>query len=192
MNQRAVAQRLSFLLQPTFVAVLLYALVSFAYEKGKNAFFFFLVGLVLVSVVPTLFILWLSWRGKISDPDLSDRRERFWPYLCITGFYFLALLILRLFSASTALLAITWCYIGVTLAGAFISLFWKISLHLAGIAGPVTAMVVLLHPLWGFLYVLLLPLGWARWYLKKHTVPQVVGGSLLSIVITLGIVLSLV
>jgi membrane-associated phospholipid phosphatase len=188
MNQKNLAERISFILQPTFVAVLLYALVSFSYEKGRAAVFFFLTGFLLVSVAPMFLVVWLSRRGKVSDPDLPDRRERFKPYLVITGFYLLALLVFRLGSASFALLAITWCYVAVTLAGAFISLFWKISLHLAGIAGPVTAMVMLLHPWWMLLYLLLLPLGWARCYLKKHTVSQVVAGSVLSVAITFGIV----
>ncbi|MGC8779049.1 MAG: hypothetical protein ACP5Q4_10285, partial [Candidatus Caldatribacteriaceae bacterium] len=128
MNKKELAERISFLLQPTFVAVLLYALVSFSYERGRYAFFFFLTGLLLVGIAPILFVLWLSWRGKVSDPDLPDRRERFKPYLFIAGFYVLALVIFRFCSASFALLAITWCYIAVTLAGAFVSLFWKISL----------------------------------------------------------------
>ncbi|MEN3185105.1 MAG: hypothetical protein ABDK94_01470 [Atribacterota bacterium] len=188
MTKKALAERISFVLQPTFVAVVLYALVSFTYERGVRALYFFVVGLVLVSLVPTLFVLWLSWRGKVSDPDLPDRRERFKPYLLISLFYGLALAIFYFFSASFALLAITWCYIAVTLAGAFVSLFWKISLHLAGIAGPVTALMMLLHPLWGLLYLSLIPLGWARWYLKKHTVPQVVAGSFMSVMLTLGII----
>lgn len=188
MNKKVLAERISFVLQPTFVAVLLYALISFTYEKGSRALYFFLAGLILVSIVPTLFVLWLSWRGKVSDPDLPDRRERFKPYLSIAFFYGLVLIIFYRYSASFALLAITWCYIAVTLVGAFISLFWKISLHLAGVAGPVTAMVILLHPLWGLLYLVLLPLGWARCYLKKHTVPQVVAGSFMSTMLTLGII----
>lgn len=188
MNKKVLAERVSFVLQPTFVAILLYALIGFTYEKGSRALYFFLAGLILVSIVPTLFVLWLSWRGRVSDPDLPDRRERFKPYLSIAFFYGLALIIFYQYSASFALLAITWCYIAVTLVGAFISLFWKISLHLAGAAGPITAMVILLHPLWGLLYLVLLPLGWARCYLKKHTVPQIVAGSFMSAMLTLGII----
>ncbi|MGQ9473061.1 MAG: hypothetical protein ACUVQZ_06675 [Candidatus Caldatribacteriaceae bacterium] len=192
MDKKTLAERISFFFQPTFVAVFLYALVSFSWEQGSRALFFFLLSLVLVSVAPMLFVLWLSWRGKVSDPDLPDRKERFKPYLVITGFYLLLLSFFYIFSASKPLVAITWCYIAVTVVGAVISLFWKISLHLAGIAGPVTAMVMLLHPGWGFLYLLLIPLSWARCYLKKHTLSQVVFGSLVSASITFGVVSLLV
>ncbi len=188
MDRKRLAERLSLILQPQAVAILLYALVSFTFSRGLQALLFFVLGILFVSVFPTLFVLFLARWGKVSDPDLPKREERFFPYLAIVGMYG-ALFVLFLFlSAPRPLLAITLCYVVITFVGAIISLFWKISLHLAGIAGPVTALSFLLHPLWGLLYFLLLPLGWARIYLKKHTPSQAVLGSLLSAFLTYAIV----
>ena len=61
-----------------------------------------------------------------------------------------------------------------------------------GVAGPVTAMAMIISPYWAFLYLLLLPLGWARIYLAKHDLYQVVAGSVMSIVITFIIVSSII
>lgn len=188
MDRKRLAERLSLILQPQAVAILLYALVSFTFSRGLQALLFFVLGILFVSVFPMLFVLFLARWGKVSDPDLPKREERFFPYLAIVGMYG-ALFVLFLFlSAPRPLLAITLCYVVITFVGAIISLFWKISLHLAGIAGPVTALSFLLHPLWGLLYFLLLPLGWARIYLKKHTPSQAVLGSLLSAFLTYAIV----
>lgn len=188
MDRKKLAECLSLVFQPQAIAILLYALVSFVFVQGIRAVWFFFLGVLFVSVLPTVLVLWLAERGKVSDPDLPRREERFFPYLGIVGIYGVLFLLLRLLSAPPALLAITLCYIAVTFAGAVISLFWKISLHLAGIAGPVTAMVLLLHPFFGLLYGLLVPLGWARIFLRKHNILQAVCGSLLSAGLTYAIV----
>jgi hypothetical protein len=190
--EKKLAQTFSLILQPSVVAVLLYLVVSFSFAKGWRAWLFFLIGLLFVSVFPVLVVLFLTKRGKISDPDLSRRQERFFPYLMICGCYFLALLIFLLISAPLPLIVITCCYLGVTLVGTLVSLFWKVSLHLAGVAGPVTALTMLVHPYWAFLYLLLVPLGWARIYLDKHDLYQVVAGSMMSMVITFIIVSTMV
>jgi len=188
MDRKRLAELLSLVLQPQAVAILLYALVSAKYLRGVRALGLFLLSVLFVSVLPTVFVLWLARRGKVSDPDLPRREERFFPYLGIVGIYGVLLAVLVLFDAPPPLLAITLCYIAVTLAGAVISLFWKISLHLAGIAGPVTALLLLVHPLFALLYGLLVPLGWARVVLRKHNVLQAVCGSLLSFGLTYAIV----
>lgn len=188
MNRKKLAETLSFVLQPQAVALLLYALVSFNVSRGLRAVGFFLLSVVFVSILPTVFVLSLAKRGRVSDPDLPRREERFVPYLGIVGMYGVLYALLHALVAPRALLAITLCYITVTLVGAVISLFWKISLHLAGVAGPVTALVLLVHPIFGVLFGLLVPLGWARVFLKKHTVLQVISGSLMSSAITYGIV----
>ncbi|MBC7217262.1 MAG: hypothetical protein H5U36_03650 [Candidatus Caldatribacterium sp.] len=188
MDRKKLAETLSLVLQPQAVAVLLYALVSFTFSRGLRAVVFFVLSVLFVSVLPTVFVLFLAKRGRVSDPDLPRREERFFPYLGIVGMYGVLFVLLFLLSAPRELLAIALCYISVTFAGAVISLFWKISLHLAGIAGPVTALVLLIHPLFALLYGLLVPLGWARVFLRKHTVLQAISGSLMSFAITYGII----
>jgi len=191
-EKKRLAQTFSLVLQPTVVAILLYLVVSFRFATGWRAWLFFLIGLLFVSIFPILLILFLTKKGKVSDPDLSQRQERFFPYLMICGSYLLALIIFLLIAAPLPLIAITCCYLGVTFGGAIVSLFWKISLHSAGVAGPVTALVMIVSPYWAFLYLLLLPLGWARIYLGKHNLYQIIAGSVMSIMITFIIVSSIV
>ncbi|MEN3202985.1 MAG: hypothetical protein ABDK87_04565 [Atribacterota bacterium] len=188
MGRKKLAETLSLLLQPQVVAMFLYALVSFTFSRGVRAVVFFLLSVLLVSVLPTVFVLSLAKKGHVSDPDLPRREERFVPYLGIVGMYGALFVLLFILSAPRELLAITLCYIVVTFVGAVISLFWKISLHLAGVAGPVTALVLLVHPAFSVLFGLLVPLGWARVFLGKHNLLQVVSGSLMSSFITYGIV----
>ncbi|BER93384.1 hypothetical protein [Atrimonas thermophila] len=183
-----LAKVISALLQPTFVAAFLYGVVSFSFlQPPSKALFYWLVGFLFATLLPTLLVIKLAQKGRVSDPDLPHHRERFIPYLLITALYAAGFLVLYLLKAPHPLLGITACYIGVTAVGAFISLFWKISMHLAGVAGPVTALVYYLNPSWALLYALLFLLGWARLYLKKHNLYQILAGSAFSALMTYGI-----
>ncbi len=65
-----------------------------------------------------------------------------------------------------------------------ISLVWKISVHAAGITGPLTFLVFRLGGLSGLLYLLVVPVGTIRFRLGKHTAFQIAGGAVVSAALT--------
>jgi membrane-associated phospholipid phosphatase len=58
-----------------------------------------------------------------------------------------------------------------------ISMFWKISIHVACVAGSVAVLAYILGPQWLVLGVAVLAVGWARVLVRDHTKPQVVAGA---------------
>ncbi|MDK2897424.1 MAG: hypothetical protein PWP04_1544 [Candidatus Atribacteria bacterium] len=186
-----LAQVISLIFQPPFVAAGLYAVTSIYLSGEGSTLLFFLWGLLWVTLFPLLLVWFLARQGKVSDPDLPNRKERFLPYLTMAGFYGIAWIGYYLFRAPLPFLGITACYLGVILVGAFISLFWKISIHASGLAGPVVALCYYFSPRWALLLVLLIPLGWARLQLGKHNFAQISAGALMSGVLTWGILLGL-
>jgi membrane-associated phospholipid phosphatase len=75
-------------------------------------------------------------------------------------------------------------YFAGTLCLFFINLYWKISIHTMGIAGP-TTVLIFVFGYWGALLGLLLPpVIWSRVYLKKHTAAQAITGAILGFVLT--------
>jgi membrane-associated phospholipid phosphatase len=62
---------------------------------------------------------------------------------------------------------------------AAVTLVWKISIHCAVAAGSVTILAFVYGPLVLVGYLLVGLLGWSRVAVGDHTVPQVVGGSVL-------------
>lgn len=64
---------------------------------------------------------------------------------------------------------------------------WKISFHLVGIAGAVTALSVLFGPLFLLLSPLVLLVAWARYEVHAHTILQALAGTILAVGITLSI-----
>jgi len=62
------------------------------------------------------------------------------------------------------------CYFTVTLTLLFITLKWKISIHSAGVAGPVTYLALVLDYRYSVLYLPLILTMWARYKMKAHSI----------------------
>jgi len=58
---------------------------------------------------------------------------------------------------------------------------FKVSLHMTGAASSITALVIVLGWLWGFLYLFCLLIAWARVKLHAHTRQEVIIGAVLGI-----------
>ena len=65
-----------------------------------------------------------------------------------------------------------------------ITLVWKKSVHAAGVTGPLSFLVFKLGLLWGFLYLLVIPVGLIRIRLRQHTLLQVLAGAVLIALLT--------
>ena len=61
----------------------------------------------------------------------------------------------------------------------------KSSGHACGVAGPITMLAVGLSPLWALGYLILLAVFWSSLVLRRHTLPQLLLGSVIPIVILL-------
>ncbi|MDP7207710.1 MAG: hypothetical protein QGH14_03910 [Candidatus Bathyarchaeota archaeon] len=66
----------------------------------------------------------------------------------------------------------------------FITLSWKISIHMVGVMGPLTALIFQLGSRIAPLLLLLIPVAWARLELKAHNKMQIAAGVVLSSFLT--------
>jgi membrane-associated phospholipid phosphatase len=180
------ARSLSTIFNPFVTATALFVIVAKAFSTSTLHFWELSVaGLFFFTIAPMLCVFYLYLSGRIGDFDMSDRWERRRAFVAFVIVYAVAAFFLAAVHAPTVLIAITWGYVGATLAIMLITRWWKISTHAFGITGPFAVMFVLfgLQPL---PYVAIVPLVcWARVYLRAHTVLQVVGGVVLAIVSTL-------
>lgn len=158
-----------FLLFPVFQVIIYLAL-------GSQSLVLLITSIGCQFVLPIVTILVLLKLGKISDFEISDRRQRGWYFLFVTGFFWLAALL------TMSQLGYLWVNLVMAIYMSLltiISLGWKISGHLL----LDTVMILLLGIAAGpgyFLLLLGLPLvGWSRVVLKKHTIAQVIAGILL-------------
>lgn len=141
-----------------------------------------LLGITLIAVAPLVLVLYLLAKGRIDIHTSEGERPPafFLPPVAaysIAAVVFGALKCTTLYRLSTAYLATTFVVLAVTL-------FWRISIHMAGLTGPITALILVFGIHYSLLFLLAVPLGWARTELKAHTLPQVVFGAVVGVVTT--------
>jgi len=136
------------------------------------------IGLAMLSIAPIGAVLYFHWKQHL-DVDVSDRKKRpifFVPALIA---YFASAAVFASVEHRTMYL-ISVAYFLVGLAHLGVTMIWKISLHVAGLASPITALVFT-YGIWLIpLYALVVLLIWARMKLGAHTLSQAVAGALMS------------
>ncbi len=176
------ARALSTIFNPFITATALFIIVSHAFTHSTLAFWAFSIsGLLFFTIAPLTIILYLYVTGHISDFDISDRSERQRVFAVFILIYLVAAASLSLSKAPLQLVAIAWGYWWMALATMLITRWWKISTHAFGITGPFAVMFLLFQsqPL---PYAFIVPLVcWARVYLGRHSIAQVLAGSGLAI-----------
>jgi membrane-associated phospholipid phosphatase len=185
------AERLSLIFSApslAFIAALIFTLFS---PIGIGPFLTptasILLGTLFLSVLPIAPIAYYAWKGTI-DIDITDRRKRPKFFAMSLVGYSLGAVTFGLLNA-TSMMVLSLAYIFVTLSVALISLFWKVSVHTTGIAGPVTGLTYVFGWAAAPLYLLLLPIGWARLKLKAHTILQLIAGIIVAFFVTLAVYL---
>lgn len=147
-------------------------------ESIPNWLFLFFLSIILPAL-QTLIFLKLK---LITDLDITNRKER--PLFHFIGLIpWILLLIISLYSISTIFFIYELELIFIYLALAIISIYWKISGHM--IFNSLLAFYSLyFYFSWYLLifWIVILPLiAISRVVLKKHTVKQVIGGTILGI-----------
>lgn len=129
-----------------------------------------------LSLLPLLYGAFVYKTRRISNADITQRKERIIPFFVITFIYGGFLLISTLFNAPEIFTTVSVYFFTLALLLSVITIFWKISVHSAGI----TQFVILLLLLIGSQALVLLPLilftGWLRIRMKSHDFWQVLGG----------------
>lgn len=180
-SRKTVAEWISMLLNAPLMAS--YAFIILALAKRSSLFFGF-ISVIFVSVIPLGLIYYLLKLGRIPDRYASDRESRLIPFAGAMLSYLVGTVTLFLTRAPAIMTALMFCYFSNTSTMMVINFRWKISIHASGITGPTTAMVYDLGPHVVPVFLLLVPVAWARLELKAHSLQQVLAGALLTIAIT--------
>jgi hypothetical protein len=137
------------------------------------------------AIFPFLSILYYH-RKNADDLYISKRKSRT-PFflIAITSYSFATIIFSATNTKIMFLLALGSLLVSVILMG--INLFWKVSIHCAGVTGPIFALIFVFGlnalPLTSIVGLV----GWSRIKLKNHTFAQTLVGTLISL--TVGLVL---
>ena len=143
---------------------------------------------ILTSLSPLVYLIIQIKRGKLDDIHISTSGERKVPYILGVMGAISAYAVLRLVGSSTLFLTFIITVIIGLIALGIINTWWLISAHSASIAA-VTAFAGFAFG--GTVAVALSPLIFStvsiRYYLKRHTVEELISGVLLGIIVVLGL-----
>jgi len=153
--------------------------------SGLSAWLWACAYVLMSMMAPLAYLVWLLRRGQITDLDVQLREQRLRPMLFTSACGIGAWLLLLIGAAPRPLIVLGGALLVETLIIFVITLRWKISVHCAAAAGAATLVWSLIGtPLPLIVGVPLI--AWSRLRLQRHTLAQVVAGSVVGMAIFLG------
>ena len=165
------------------IAIFIFLVLNYYFLRGTEFVIVTSVSIVFAAIIPII-IAYLWVKNKNIEIDMPNKEDRLYPLLWILLSYLTGVLLLFILSAPPVITVLMFCYFSNTLIVLLISLFWKISIHSVGIAGPVAFLIYVFgYP--GLIFLLLIPIVmWSRLHLKRHTPSQVLAGAGLGLILT--------
>ena len=175
-----IARIISTLFVPPSFTIIIFTYFAFYYENEAGKIITtILVAFIFGFASQIALFIYLRKRGMIVDMDASDKDERTMPFFVSVLFYTAGLIIMVFAKINPVSIGFWFCYISNTLVVILINKHWKISVHAAGVAGPVAALTFAFGGAGLWFSVIIAAVGWARVKLKCHTLAQVAAGALL-------------
>ncbi len=181
----ATARLISAVASPFIVTPLFSLAVMAVYASRLSEFWLWAVPfIVLACFLPFGYIYYGVRRGWLTDLHLMKREQRQEPFavsllgsVLLVGSY----LVLGVPNA-ILLLAVILLVNGIVFS--VITYYWKISIHLASLAGAIALVSLFISPKLAWLFLLLPFVIWARIRRNRHTLAQTVAASILVVVLT--------
>ena len=138
---------------------------------------------LLFAFLPFLPIIYY-YKKNVVDLDVSRRETRTPFFLIAIALYSIAAIVFYATDTKIMfLLALGYTFATVILL--IINRFWKVSVHAAGVTGPIFALVFVFGIMLFPLSLIIVLVSWSRIKLKKHTLAQTLVGSLIPIAVGL-------
>lgn len=182
--KKKIAKIISRIFGPfTCSPILFLILCLYSYPLGQGLEKFVTYFAVLY-IIPALYIIWMV-KTKRADAELSDRRSR--PiFFTISTLTSIAAFFLAYYILNEPRIVVTY-FLAVSLfmfVFTFITFFWKISIHVAFVTILTFYFAWLFNKYFLFLGVFIPLVAWARYYLKLHSIFQMIAGFLVSVIVT--------
>jgi len=179
--EKEIYNIISIVLSPSIIPIYLTLIFSFFSPIGLGSLdpiSSILIGSIFLSLLPIASIFYFS-REDIN----IKRKKRTKVYLAYITSFLISSVIFWFYN-SHIMFVISVNYAFVTSALCIINLFWKISAHTAGNAGPTTALIYVFGAELMPLYVLTLIVILARIKMGIHNLSQTIAGAIVAIIIT--------
>jgi membrane-associated phospholipid phosphatase len=141
-----------------------------------------------LSVLPVLVVVvYLVRRKKLDGFFSNPRPQRTGLYLLASAFGALGYGLLWYLQAPELLVATFAAGLAAIVIFTGVNLVWKISLHMAFLAGAVVILIIVYGAAAAGTLILLPPVAWARMALKQHSALQTAAGAVIAAAIVVGV-----
>jgi len=176
---------------PAQIVAVLLIVMSIHVAPPGEALRWAVLTVVFASLLPMAYIVYQVRRRRLTDHHVRVRRQRPVPMLVAIGCTALCLGLLGVLGAPRQLVALAAAGVAGLLVTFAITLAWKVSMHVATLAGAVTIAVIVFGPLWVPLVLLILLVGWARVATGDHSAVQVAAGAVIGSLVAASVFLLL-
>jgi len=180
MNKEKLAHFISFIFGPIFLWPLILFLIVFnsglpILQQQKILQIVFILQIFMPLV---LFIIALLMR-IISDFDISQKEERYLPMVVFSELSVINLMLVRLYGNDLLFNFFLLLFL-IIIINVLITIFWKISSHATINIVAIVLINYFFHWQYPYLFLSLPVIFWARLYLKRHTIAQLIGGFIIN------------
>ena len=116
--------------------------------------------------------------------DIVSRKQRINPLVVGTLMYFMGFIVYKILGAPAIVTGLMFCFATNTLLVVMVTHFWKISIHSMGISGPIMALHIMYGGIILWAYPLIFIVALSRYILKRHTIPQIIAGIAVGLLLT--------
>jgi hypothetical protein len=183
-SRRRLARLITEVLAPANVGSATFLLVAWhSTPTIVDALRWGLLTILFAIALPFSFILWGVRRRRFTDHHIRLREQR--PVALVVGIAsaLVGLILIAILGAPRELIAlIAAMEVGLVVSLA-ITLFWKMSIHVASVAGAIVILVLVFGRVFLALAPIVAVVGWARVQLDDHTPAQVTAGAMIGAVV---------
>jgi len=182
----SLADFISKYLSPPIVAIVATVLFSLFSPIGLGSLgpgLSIFTSFLLFAFFPFLPVIYY-YKKKTMDLYVSNREDRL-PFFLYALLSYLSAAVLFFFTETTILFLLAIGYIFVTTALMLVNQLWKVSIHCAGVTGPIFALVFVFGLEVIPLSLIIIAVCWSRIKLKSHTPLQTLAGTLIALTVGL-------
>ena len=179
------AKAVSYIFDGSYISIPAYLIINiFMLKTAREVAIWTPICILFGSIMPFVFVVFLYKKKIITDLHVPKREDRLKPLLVSNISYLLGYFVFYILRAPIYLRALFFTSFLTTVLLTIITSFWKISFHTSWITFTSISYYVFFGKWMLFLFLLVPLVAWARVKIKRHTIGQVIAGSLLAVITT--------
>ena len=171
---------ISIIINPLLVAPLTFAIMIYLDASLEMKHIFFCISILFTNILPLITIYNFIQSGKVSSFDAPIKEQRIELLAIAAIYYAIGFVLLWYMDAPPIVTGLMFCYAINTAIVWRITMAWKISIHMIGLGGPIVALWLAGYKYPLMMGTILVAVGASRLFLKAHTFPQVIVGTILA------------